>query len=249
MHRHTLAPLETARDRVATESDQLCAERDAFEAFAERVASVPAETPSNRPTTRQSLLVGSGNDGARRLREAFRETVMAVDHYEAEYDEPLGVHAEGELGPEPASVLAGAGPVVAASKRALSGAVAQSIERRSAMLDHLDREAESLDAAAATLRDVVAAMDDHPAEGRAGERAGEAALADVDSRLDGVLAERQALLHERRSTFADTGADLCTYLNGTSGGWTYPVLSVVASLKRDRDALDRRSAPTGPSSP
>ena len=240
MHRHTLAPLATANERVVTERDQLQEELEAFEAFADRVAATDAQRPPAGPsgTAHRSVAARPAGSTTERLRTAFRETVMSVPHYEEVYDEPLFVHAEGELGPDVAASLRSDGSFSLPFKRVLENSVAQAAERRRRVLGHLSAEVDSLAAAKANLRAVTASMDELMAadEGGEGERPG-----DVEERIRAVASERQTLIHDRRSTFEDTGSDLCSYLYGESGGWTYPVLSVTASLQRDVDALKRRT--------
>ncbi|MFC5973634.1 hypothetical protein ACFPYI_20075 [Halomarina salina] len=239
MHRHTLAPLSAAQQRVATERDQIRDELEAFESFAERVADIDVQQPQGGPSrsVQRTVVTNQQRTPLQRLRSAFRETVMAVPHFEEVYDEPLLVHVDGELGSDVAASFQNGGTFSEPLKRAIGSGVAQAVERRSTVLEHLDDEIDSLADALSELLAVTETMDElMAADGDVDGR-----LRDVEDRIRSVLLERQALIHGRRSTFSATGTDLCTYLYGESGGWTYPVLSVTASLQRDADALERRT--------
>jgi hypothetical protein len=174
---------------------------------------------------------------------------MAVDHYRETYDEPMATHAKGELGPDVASGLCSDGPLTRPFERALERAVDRAVERRTAFLDHLTAERESLADAEADLRAVTATLYDPRGDAAATDGPDAASLADADETIRAVVDERQALVHGRRPAFTQVGADLCTYLYGDSGGWTYPVLSVTASLQRDLEALERRRRSGGPADP
>lgn len=251
MHDHTLAPIDAARERVATEREQLRCERDAFEGFAERVARLDA--PGTREggigSPRRTLVRERAPGASERLRAAYRETVMGVEHYEEVYDEPLAAHVQGELGPDVAAGMCGDGPVPEAFERALERTVDRAVERRTTFLDHLDEEMESLTDARSTLGAVTAALYDRRGDATATLESDDASIGAADEAIGAVVTERQALVHGRRPAFARVEDDLCTYLYDDVGGWTYPVLSVTASLKRDLEALERRersNRPTGP---
>jgi hypothetical protein len=242
MHRHTLAPITTAQCLLATERDQLDAERDAFETFADRVRSVDVRrSPASEAPDALSVAVAPDGDraGTATLRRAYRETVMGLDHYEAVYGESLTANVRGELGPDVAARLDGEGPVTPPFVHALLECVRQAVEKRASLLDHLDREGASLADARATLAEVAAAT------GRSDDAAGTDARSLCD-RVESTVRARQSVIQDRHiSPFVD-GHDLCHYLyEGSAGDWTYPVLTVATTLRRDLDALSRRERPTG----
>lgn len=239
MHRHSLAPIDTARRLLATERDQLHAEREAFRAFGERVESLEATpaaaTPS--PATR-SLAATTTSAVAGDVRRAYRETVLAVDHYGEVYGESPATNAHNELGPDIAARLDGEGPVTAAFLDVLGTTVEQSIAERGRLLSHLDAEAASLEEAHDALATVAATLSDRSWS------CGDDATEDPGERCESVVRSRQSLIQERHISPLVDGHDLCTYLYGSADGdWTYPVLSVAATLQQDIEASRRRELP------
>ncbi|MWG33816.1 DUF7260 family protein [Halomarina oriensis] len=240
MHTHTLAPIDTALERVATERRALDTERAAYETFANRVAPLDVAVPAHQSTASQTLPSAVGVDrrpcGTDPIREAFRDTVMSVPHYDADYGESLLAHASGELSPELARGLQSDAPPPG-FKRTLLDEVEDAIKRRRSLLDHLVTEADSLAAARSALRDVVAGLDSVW-----GRREGGASAGPTPDKLTeqcrAVIEDRQSLVQNRLFSSIHDGHDFCTYLYGDVDGWTYPVLSVAASLRRDIDALD-----------
>jgi len=240
MHHHTLAPLETAHDVVTTERDQLRAECTAFETFAERLERLDAQASAAPPagSAHQSLVTARAeNDGMCRLRTAFRETIMAVSHYNAIYDEPLLVHVEGELGPDIATVMGSDGSLTPAVTQAVSAAVQKGIDNRTAVLELVDTELDSLATARSDLATVAMALRDHSTADDVGSGAEVDSLATVEQCCRTVVEDRQALVQNRQVSPLIDGHDLCAYLYGDVERWTYPVLSVAASLQQDIDAL------------
>jgi hypothetical protein len=87
------------------------AERDAFERFGNRVADCSTTDPSTAPTAagvkvRKKPADGVASD-SKSIRQLYRETVMAVDHFEDEYDETLLEHVDAELGPDFVAAVSG----------------------------------------------------------------------------------------------------------------------------------------------
>jgi hypothetical protein len=77
---HVLGPLETSESVLDQGYEEVDAERRAFEEFRGRVAGI--ETIANAsaiPATRPSLAENRSR-GPERVRSAFHETVMGVDH-------------------------------------------------------------------------------------------------------------------------------------------------------------------------
>lgn len=240
MHSHTLAPLDNARSLVEREAEELDAERAAFEAFGERVAAVDVQRrPAMTQSVSQSLVAaGPRTPASDRIRSAFRETVIAVPHYEEVYDEPLLVHVEGELGPDIAVGLDGNGALLPAFKRVVLETVGRAVDRRTTVLDQLETEAESLSTARSEFGAVAAALSDR-SSGDDEASSPEHPLAVAKWRFTVVVEERQALIQHRHILVRIDGHDFCSYLYGDQA-WTYPVLSVAASLQQDLVAVDRQ---------
>lgn len=243
MNRHVLAPIGTALDCVADERSEVDAERDAFAAFAARVDACPAraEPSVTAPDPAASVrTAGLGTDAncTAKLRRAYRETVMAVDHYDAVYGEPLAVNVAAEFGAGVATALCQDVQFTPALKRALSDAATSARADRERFGEVLQRERRSLADAESVLDDIVTAIRRHP-----GDHPDDApSLAELERRCERVATERQRVV-KRQRRFSHDGDALYEYLYGDQS-WTYPVLSVVATLSEDLSAM-RDGAPDG----
>ena len=236
MNRHVLAPIGTALDRVADERSEIEAERDAFAAFAARVETCPAQSepsttaPDPTASVRTTGLGADANHTAR-LRQAYRETVMAVDHYDAVYGEPLPVNVASEFGADVATALCQDVPLTPVLKRTLSDAATTARAERERFDEILRRERRSLADAESVLDNVVTAIRRHP-----GDHPDDApSLAELERRCDRVATERQRIVQRQRRFSCDDDG-LYEYLYGDQS-WTYPVLSVVATLSEDLSAM------------
>jgi len=225
--RAALDRIGTARDRVRRDRREVRAELRALERFADRVQAVEAGTVTTAPAG-AAALSREPPDAMGEIREAYRSTVMAVDHYDEVYGEALAANVAAELTPEIADAMTGAATVVPAGfKNAVRSAVDTTAECRRSHLRLLDDEATSLAEAEAALEEVIDAVED-PTRSR------RAAMA----RLDAIADDRQPEIHRR--TGRASGHELCSYLYDEEP-WTYPVLSAVATIRgaAEEDA-DRR---------
>lgn len=100
--------LTEAVEWLHTEERLIEEEHRSFAAFETRVESIgPEPFPATANGTRTATLVRSTEPSRlSRVREAYRETVMAVSHYEPEYGDSLAESLETEFSPELAAVLA-----------------------------------------------------------------------------------------------------------------------------------------------
>lgn len=227
----SIEPLADARRAVRRERRRTVDEREAFEAFARRMAD--ADTVAPTAAENGGTLVGTATAGTPAVRRAYRETVMSVPHYEAEDDEAVVESLAGEFGPELAAGLRG-GPLTERQQSAAVAAARQAYADRDAFVDRLDTEAVSLADAAERLRTVRGELAGHRRD-FAGESYG--ALEALHRRLgvlaetcDGVAADRQAHLREHRDDLGlPAGApDLPSYLYVELEP-DYPVLAAVAA--------------------
>jgi hypothetical protein len=224
-------PIRRAAERTREEREELAAEAEALDAFDARLDGIGVEAPPTPTDTRlrHASRAGGGLTGpsaaVTRVREAYRETVMSVPHYDRIYGESLAENLAAELGPTLAAMLDGDGPGTFTPERreALRSAVRSVAHQRRELVDVLDREAVSLDRAAETCSPVAARV------ARGGPH-DPSALADHIDRLDGVVADRQdhfATVVDRRLSSRQT---FCTYLYGDEP-WTFPVLHSCATLR------------------
>lgn len=249
--RAALADVETRVDRAAArvreERTALEAKGAAYESFVRRVAAVPpapAPTPSGPPrataaTGAQFHAEATGDDRCRAVREAFAETVRP--HSVADVDDPesLSTTIRSELTGAVADVLAPTSDAVLTpeAKRAV---VAEARTQRAgvAVTDRtLDREAASLDGAAAVVEDVtswVAASERTPLSelGFDALRDRHRNLAAHRERCGEAVADRQAFLREstgRSAAVEVSHRALALYLY-QAFPVRYPALSAVTRL-------------------
>lgn len=248
-----LVYLPKARERCEEERTRTRDEVRAFEQFARRVDRVDAASPQAAP--RQSTagpaatLVqppDGGDEGLRAVRDAYRETFMAVPHYEDEYDEPLSVNVAEEFDPGAATALADGNRLTPHVKQALVQCTVDARDRREQLLDVLDNELASIDAASDAFGEVETSL----------ERLNERPLPDRSfDELVGTWREVRRLgarvedVVEDRQTEVQSGENLC---RGFSDPWSmyayiyqsirtnHPILREGARLLEDVSTAERR---------
>jgi len=221
---HVLGPLETAESVLDQEYEEVDAERRAFEEFRGRVAGIETIADASAiPATRAPLHEGRSR-AAERVRSAFRETVMSVDHYDEVYGESLIEHAAAELTDE---IAAGLGrdahlQFTPLFKRTLVAAVDSAIDQRDNFCTTLDEEQESL----FRSRDGVLALLDE----LDGTRVPAGVDSDFTDALDEIACHRQETFAGRTASPRTDGHDLCACLYADCD-WTYPVLTALTRLR------------------
>lgn len=225
LRRHVLRPVTTAEADVESELAEVRAEREMFEQFGKRVAAVETVT-TPEPTTpaTQTTFVDSRSRAVDRVRSAFRETVMSVDHYDEVYGESLVEHAAAELSADVAAGFARetAAPFSELYKSTLTSAVQDAVDDRDSFCDLLEAERDSLGRAEAALEEMLDDCDGVSVPTR--DRGG------FQDRLDDIARDRQETVQRRVPGSRTDGHDLCTYLY-RDRDWTYPVLTAVARFR------------------
>jgi hypothetical protein len=245
-----LSFIPEARAVVREERSRADAERTAFERFARRVAQLEAgavQSPSASmgpsgpgpggsgpgPGLGLGTLSVSGGDDDRleRVQRAYRETVMAVDHYEEEYGEPPAMNLAAEFGEGVAAAVTGADVFTPTLQETLVESAEAARERRQGLVRALDCEEESLREAASTLRCAESTAD----EATSGptidlsfeelmDRWGR--LYDAQQRCEELLDAHQDELHERYGVAPrlDGPVSLHEYLYSDQP-YTHPILA------------------------
>ncbi|WP_277554008.1 DUF7260 family protein [Halobaculum limi] len=261
--------IDQAIQCVEREDDVLATEVSAFKRFRTLVSRVDPEGPSPRQVgnagpafaraTAPDQARDCGQSACSDVRKAYRQTVMATDHYEAEYGETYAESIEAEFGATFAAVLAGGGRFSADVKSQLITAITRGIEDRRATRSTLQRERTALERAGTTLsalRDDLAAIGSRPfVECQYTElRAVREDLQAIERQCERLVTERQtgdfhtaAILLSRES-----GGSLSQFLYD-SLEVTYPILHDAASVgnrvadlrRRIDEQLARRPASAG----
>jgi hypothetical protein len=238
------AAVRSALEALTTERERTIAERTAFETFRTHVTAIEppenglAGTHEQRSGAGRALMGGSRSDGRlRRVRDAYRESVMSVSHYGNEYDDSLAESLAEEFGPEVAGALTTGDRFTRSLREGLLTASREACTRRGTFLTVLAREVESLRAAEETITALGSALD--TLDARSLESWSPVALADsyerlltAEERCEELASERQATLHSHGlpgPTPVDPDLDLTEYLY-QSLPVTYPVLADLADL-------------------
>lgn len=200
----TVVDLRDALSVVDAEQTRLRNEADAFGAFASRVADLEPAVPRTSASPGVGTLVDTGStDELRRIREAYRETVMAVSHYEAEYDESLARNMAVEFGDDVAAAVVHDATLTPNLKETIVQRSRQARENRLVLADYLEEESSAVGSALDTLdrvRRSVDRIEDAPIERYDYDdlRAEWYLLEDRIEECESVLTRRQETLQERR---------------------------------------------------
>lgn len=230
-----------AQSIVAIEHTQTTAERDALQQFASHCRRIE---PTTTQTVTSSMVIdpthmlrgkSQQDSSLQRLREAYRQTVMAVPHYEDEYNEPLAENLAAEVGEALATALTSEQHLTPHLIQTLHHAVQQAAAERDAFLTDLDREAAALNTAHATLTDITQWLADRavqPFENWSiDERyATHDTLRTYKHQCDMLAAERQEMLYAGQITVSRIETDLFTTYLYQALDVTYPVLADLAAV-------------------
>jgi len=259
----TLAFIPDARAALRRERERAGDERDAFARFARRVANLDTTAAGRTPGTTGTnqgpgpgvgtlaLAGGAGSPGDDRVaqaRRAYRDTVMAVPHYEEEYAESLSENVSAEFGESVAIALEGAEAFTPGLRRTLIEGAETARERRNSLVRAIEQEEASLRTAAGTLSDVECGVES-ASEGPTLPLSFEQ-LMDRWGRLYDMEQECETLLEERQESIQagygvplrlDGPISLQEYLYD-SLPVTHPVLAEATRLLESvRDAQDSTS--------
>lgn len=226
-------PRENVRGAIAairTECESVAAERDALARFAERLQELP--TTQIQGTSVQGAGIGVAStttqptaDGMAAVEKAYRETMMAVDHYESDYGEPFAQHLASEFGEEVAGAVVANDQLTPQLKSALLTGAREGQNQRAQYIDALEREQERLQQADRTFAAVADCC-----ESVDGDRLRRRSFEELQDRLE--------RLGDQRDTLTETLRDRQEQLHdGITFGWDRKdAESVYRYLYRDIDA-------------
>ena len=224
------------------EMKRLAAERDAFSEFAKRVSDIEASEMTTAVPASGGLVTATStvpDDRLGRVEEAYRQTVMGVDHFDADYGEPLAENLAAEFGDSVALAVVDGGRFTQQLKAALIQGSREATRQRESFLSTLETEAESLEQAASTLAvidDERESLAETPLTSLSYEQLVEDwnRLGELSDRCRALLSDRQERLRRLSSSMPPGEQDLHSYLYDELPV-SHPVLADAVSLS---DAID-----------
>jgi hypothetical protein len=244
-----LANVVAARESAEDERERLRAEADALGRFAAQVAELDTGGAGGAVAANPGATTVAGSTGHRelhRVREAYRTTVMAVPHYDEEYGESLERNLRVEFGDDVAAAVVDGTGFTPQLRDTLVSRGREARRRRLLVVDHIDEEVASLDAAKKRLEpvaDSVERIEDAPLSSfdRDELAAERYLLADREADCEAVVEERQRTVQERKGLTdrVDAIDSIEQYLYGPlSAG--HPVLADATALLGRVQDLQRR---------
>jgi hypothetical protein len=156
----TFRYIAEARSLLDRERERTAAERDALTEFERQVSGIETTQPVPTGGAAVSVTSDPADRQLERVRDAYRETVMAVPHYETEYGEPIAVNMSAELGEEIVAAVFDGTRFTRQLKHGLLSQCNEARHRRTALLTTLDREDRRLRGAHEELREIESDLDD-----------------------------------------------------------------------------------------
>lgn len=130
------ASLDIARE----ERSRTVSEKNAFDEFAKAVNSFEAAPLNHKLGQTRSFLEKLRQTGTHKIRQAYRESVMNVQHYEEEYDETLVVNLTAEFDLEIASAIVNDNPMTPQLHQVVTTAAEVAKKERAELVATLDAE-------------------------------------------------------------------------------------------------------------
>jgi hypothetical protein len=223
---HVVEPLKCAISLANRELEHLRVEEESFKRFGQRVVEIEP-LPLNNGTP--SIAFRPQHEEAlKQVQVAYRETVMAVEHYEKEYGESYTENIQGEFGNEVAELMepnsqAGFTPVV---KKAILQQASRCVRSRQQFAETVNREKDTLQYARAELNEILNVLDSVDVSGEAPRC--------LQRRLRELNEKRQQMIQSPMMDGHDLdGHDLRGYLYADAE-WTYPILLSISRLYTSR---------------
>lgn len=246
------------------ERDRVVTEREAFQAFLDRVRAIdPVDTESSTTTltdlsgTSHTTLANTdpGDATLKHVLSAYKETVRSLPHYREGYDETLAESLAAELGQDIVTALATNKVLVPAIQRAVVERSQQAIESRTALSEAITTEIDALTTAQADLNAIETRRRKLRAHLDTVEKNRSEAAFDVLCTLHALEADVDEIAQQRQETLQNApigqstiqavpidDTDFHEYLHGVEGTPRYPVLSAAAELGSEIQADQKQVA-------
>lgn len=232
----TIVHVWDAETLLDEEMRRLAAERRAFSEFSKRVADIEvAETTATAPASGGLITTTTNPDNRlNRVREAYRETVMDVPHFEEDYGESLGENLAVEFGDGLAVAVVDGSQFTPQLKAALVQSSHEASQRRASFISTLKAEADALEESVSALKELDTERE-LLAESPLPSRSYEELVGDwhhldrLSDRCDGLISERQRQLGELSASLPAGSGEIHEYLYDELPV-SHPVLADAASL-------------------
>lgn len=230
---------DTALDRGRRERSEIEQECHAFRRFRQRIQSLETHTPQIQQSSFGVQKVFSHSKRSVRdvIEPCYRETVMAVDHYDDVYGDSFEESINAEFGGDVARQISGATSFSPVLQHRLLDAAQQCLDNRHVFLKTLKDEhimLEDAHSTVCTIQQTLSESDDDqvetPSNGQLIKRYEQ--LQSLEDECERWLQRRQQQIHDRQLKRpvdeSDDGA-LCPYLYA-SLDVTYPILSTFVTV-------------------
>ena len=231
-------PLPNAEHLIRNEESQVQAEIDAFKNFLDRLDEIPPHPYRTDGGSLHSTVQSrshSSHTFPSSVQEAYRETVLAVDHWEDEYGEKTALESiNNEFGPEVAAGLAGGSAMWSQPLwDQLKSASEEAIETRKQSYSLMTAERQQLKELHRSLTDVgeeLAAIERREfAFDECNDR-----LTSIQQQLDELTHDQQSYLCQRKSS----NEKLFTTYVYADLDTEYPGLAAIATTRQLLDRIE-----------
>lgn len=233
---YALKTITKALSRIDAEQQQVKAEIEAFRSFDRDVEALPT-TDSTRRSPVINAVRSTGCNSLKNVRTAYRDTVMAVSHYDSEYGDTVTESLQAEFGVEIATALSEPEAFGTRLRRVLLSKIAEAIQEREKLLSAIANKCESVIDLTGSITDISVEIDTlqlDPAERRPFGTldAYRSRLAVLRNHCEALAETRQETIagHRRQMALSRNGPDVQEYLYQSFEA-SYPVLSALASLR------------------
>ena len=230
---------DAALDSVRRERSEVERECQAFRRFRQRIQSLETRTPQiEQPSIGMQQRLSHAERSVRDVIEpCYRETVMAVDHYDDVYDDSFEASISAEFGADVLFLISAASSYSPIIKQRLLDAAQRCIDSRQVFLETLENEYATLTDAQSTVREIrqrVVELDDEELQGLSDTQLTSRyeTLQSLTDECKEWLQRRQEQIHARRSDRSsdDHGCtNLCSYLYETLEV-NHPILAILVEV-------------------
>lgn len=230
-----LTNLRKGADVVEREQSRTAAERDAFYEFAARISELSPDSEgkiggANGSAIGSPVALAHPPRSASKVREAYRETVMGVPHYDLDYGESLEDNMAIEFGEDVAAAIEDGQTLSPMLQQLLVSKARAAATEREQLIGQLEDEAEELNHARTTLSVIESELEGYEIPSRLDAIADRwDRLEELEDRCNDLVQRRQCSIVEGR---IDGGMDTPSLVEYLYSSLTvdYPVLADTAAI-------------------